>query len=242
MPNPHQSQKVLCSLLLPALAYQCPTILAGQNDSNAFENYKKLSLETADNDSKIRALWDAAQEHEDNPVTQHSIDQANANFSYLGLPINPLLVKEFYPWHSDPKPSIMSIDIGASQFANRYDSSAPAFDKYDFVDTNDHSDNSTFRYKWLGKLSNGIHALKTVDNTAGSAVFFGLLFVKFELNEMRVPTDHTQLLMINKGFQHIGDRVQSKITMQSKDNKVILETTEWNGTEQAPKKETLDLN
>lgn len=244
MPVRSQTQKVLCSILLLALSYQGPSILADQNESNAFAIYKKLSLETskADHASKLTTLWNTAQKDEYTSISQHSLIQANTNFSYLGLPINPLLLKEFMPWHSDSQPSIMSIDIGTSQFANRYYSAPPVFNEAGYVATNDHSDNSTFSYKWLGRLSNGIHALKTIDDTAGTAVFIGLTFVSFELNELSIPSGHTQLLMVNKGIHGIGDRIQSKISIQHENNKVILETIQWNGTDKISEKVILDLN
>jgi hypothetical protein len=153
------------------------------------------------------------------------------------------IVKEFQPWISDEYSSVLSIDVGASQFSNRYyEGSMPRFNKVGYVTSLDSEDGSTFGYKWLGILANGIHVLKVFEDTAGSAVLIGLSFVTFRLDTIAIDQSRTQLVMINEGVFHIGDRAQSKVELDHDGNVVNLRITQRNSPGEESERLVLDLN
>jgi hypothetical protein len=177
---------------------------AGQDYKQSFAAYKSHRFAPNEMDAakleKLAQLWSSAEDAENDSVDQSTLELANSNFSYLGVPINPLIVKEFQPWISDEYSSVLSIDIGASQFSNRYyEGSMPRFNKVGYVTSLDSEDGSTFGYKWLGILANGIHVLKVFEDTAGSAVLIGLSFVTFRLDTIAIAQSRTQLVMTNEG-------------------------------------------
>jgi hypothetical protein len=194
----------------------------------SFEAYKRLSqsAEAANPEilSAIQQLWSVAKEKEGQVDVATVESLANKNFSYLGVPINPMIVREFLPWVSDKYPSIMSIDIGASQFSNKYFSGQqPSYGEDGYFTFRDTGDGSTFGYKWLGLLANGIHVVKVFENTTGSAVFSHVVLVSFQLKPIQIPSARTQLLMLNEGVVGIGDRTPSTIKLEPENNKIQLE-------------------
>ena len=203
-------------------------LVAGDSLEESFEAYKRLSqsADAANPEilSAIQQLWSVSEEKEDQ-VDDSTIESlANKNFSYLGVPINPMIVREFLPWVSDKYPSIMSIDIGASQFSNKYFSGhQPSYGKDGYFIFHDTDDGSTFGYKWLGLLANGIHVIKVFEDTTGSAVFSHVVLVSFQLKSIQTPSARTQLLMLNEGVIGIGDRTPSKIKLEPENNKIQLE-------------------
>ena len=201
--------------------------IADDSLEESFEAYKRLSqsAQAANPEilSTIQQLWSVAEEKDQ--VDDAIIESlANKNFSYLGVPINPMIVREFLPWVSDKYPSIMSIDIGASQFSNKYFSGQqPSYGEDGYFTFRDTGDGSTFGYKWLGLLANGIHVVKVFENTTGSAVFSHVVLVSFQLKPIQIPSARTQLLMLNEGVVGIGDRTPSTIKLEPENNKIQLE-------------------
>ena len=218
----------------------------GDSLETAFETYKRQSLtKQGTNPEKIPAvqdLWSEAYEKQDQAIDATSIALANSHFAYLGVPINPSIISEFLPWVSDRYPSVMSMDIGASQFSNRYHAGQmPLFNESGYVRASMDVDGSTFAYKWLGMLSNGTHVLKVYEDTAGSAVFSSLVLVSFKLKTIGFPRPRTQLLMVNEAVIGIGDRARSLILLDHKENKIHLEVTSGNTTDMETKRRTIDV-
>jgi hypothetical protein len=201
---PSSAQPAWILILGILLAEDHSDIHAGQDYKQSFAAYKSHRFAPNEMDAakleKLAQLWSSAEDAENDSVDQSTLELANSNFSYLGVPINPLIVKEFQPWFSDEYSSVLSIDIGASQFSNRYyEGSMPRFNKVGYVTSLDSEDGSTFGYKWLGILANGIHVLKVFEDTAGSAVLIGLSFVTFRLDTIAIAQSRTQLVMTNEG-------------------------------------------
>ena len=172
-------------------------------------------------------------------VDSLDLNEVNTHFTFKGNPINPMLVKTFVPWISDPIPSYMALDIMASSDANLFFSSEPisvtedgfvvAKEKSDFDGSFDY-----YKYKWLGMLNNKTHVLKFIEeNENSSGVYINLVFVQFELSAVTYNGhSYTQLLMKNKGGFSLGDRTPTEIILQKKSNSLTLkkldqETNKW---------------
>jgi hypothetical protein len=181
-------------------------------------------------------------------VDSDDLLEANTYFTFKGKFINPMLVKSFVPWISDPAPSFMALDVMTSNDANLFYSTEGIQkneDGYVFVRDRATYDDSfnKYRYKWLGMLKNKIHILKYVeDNEESSGVFISLLFVQFELADFRYNgIRYTQLLMKNKGGMSIGDRVESIIDLDKENNCIYVKTKEFNVMDAQWEKEKIQL-
>jgi len=243
---PSSAQPAWILILGILLAEDHSDIHAGQDYKQSFAAYKSHRFAPNEMDAakleKLAQLWSSAEDAENDSVDQSTLELANSNFSYLGVPINPLILKEFLPWVSDRYPSILSIDIGASQFSNRYWGSMPRFNEVGYVASPVLEDGATFGYKWLGLLANGIHVLKVFEDTAGSAVMSSLCFVTFRLDSFVSAQSRTQLVMINEGVFPIGDRSQSNVELDHDGNIVNLRITQRNSPGEESERLVLDLN
>jgi hypothetical protein len=171
-------------------------------------------------------------------VDSTDLQEANTSFTFKGSPIDPMFVKSFVPWVSDPIPSYMALDVMASKDANLFYTSEDVHineDGYVVVRNRENFNDSfdIYRYKWLGMLNNKIHVLKYVEeNETASGVFINLVFVQFELSSYSyngVP--YTQLLMKNKGGLAIGDRTSSEVILNKKKNRLTLKTLDYGSNE-----------
>jgi len=100
------------------------------------------------------------------------------DFRFHGKPIHPLLIKQFEPWISDTRPPItVEVNLTAAWDSNEY---ADGFKTgSNGVASIDLPDGASYAYRHLGRLSDGLHVLRTSDSGGGSGVFEAILFVRF---------------------------------------------------------------
>jgi hypothetical protein len=83
-------------LVLGVLLFQIDTsIRADQDYKKAFASYKSHQFARDEMDDvkleKLAQLWSSAEDAENDSVDQSTLELANRNFSYRGVPINPLI-------------------------------------------------------------------------------------------------------------------------------------------------------
>jgi hypothetical protein len=103
------------------------------------------------------------------------IKEANDSFFYNGEPIHPGLLKQFIPWASDRRPTTITVDVAAAYQSNQYHQQVTY--KYKIASITDTADcyltkaSFYFSYEYLGRLSNGLHVIRTrqmeYDNGSG---------------------------------------------------------------------------
>ena len=117
-------------------------------------------------------------------------DEANRDFTYESRPVHPFLIREFTNWVSDYRPPITTaVDVAAASDSNEYaavvttDSEGSRCASED-KESGTMTERTTFCYRPLGRLANGAHVLKTMQNAGGSSTFVGLMLVHFEAGSM----------------------------------------------------------
>jgi hypothetical protein len=105
-------------------------------------------------------------------------DQPGSDFRFHGQPVHPLLIKEFEPWISDERPPItVEVNVSAARDSNQYAASFKT--ETNGVVSAKLQEGGSFSYKYLGKLSDDTHVLRTSYLGGGSGLFEALLFVRF---------------------------------------------------------------
>jgi hypothetical protein len=106
-----------------------------------------------------------------------SLEDPDREFRFHGKPIHPLLVKQFEPWISDARPPItVEINLTAAWDSNEY--AAEFKTDSNAVVSVSLPEGSSYSYRHLGRLKDGIHVLRTFDSSGGSGVFEAVLFVR----------------------------------------------------------------
>ena len=143
----------------------------------------------------------------DKATLQTRLESINHDFTYRGRPLNPRLLQALMPAISDPNyPTLLTVDIVKAFNTNQFFVSKIE-NHHGIIEIKEDS-GSSFGYKWLGQLKNGMHVLETFENTGGSGTFENLIFVEFSLSEGYSEEGDTypQLLMSIKRIYSIGDR------------------------------------
>ncbi|MBF0252646.1 MAG: hypothetical protein HQL29_02420 [Candidatus Omnitrophica bacterium] len=155
--------------------------------------------------------------------------EVDTTFTLEGKPLHPKLIWEFEPWLSDGSPSTIVVDVLAAKGSNEY------YEDDIITEEGIHSykaeDNTTFTYKWLGRLNNGLHVLRTADWGGGSGVFISLILVKFDLDSGLDGYLHSddflkyydRILMSVVLNYSLEDRYEGEIKIIPKENKVIVQ-------------------
>ena len=102
------------------------------------------------------------------------LEELNRDFSFLGKPVHPKLIRNFEPWLSDKYPVIISLDIAAAYGTNEY--SEAVYEENGFI-TYDINDEEKYGYKLISS-ENNIHILKTLYITGGTGSFISNLTFK----------------------------------------------------------------
>jgi len=105
------------------------------------------------------------------------LEGLNNDFSFLGKPVHPKLIRNFEPWLSDRYPVIISLDIAAAYNTNEYSESVYEQNGYITYNINDEE---TFGYK-VTSTGDNIHKLKTLLITGGTGSFTSNLTFKSEV-------------------------------------------------------------
>jgi uncharacterized protein len=164
---------------------------------------------------------------EENPPPQGILDEANKQFTFQKQPINPLAVKELYPWLADRLPGPVAVDVaGTAANTNRYLAEG-SVDARGFVCAvwTEGTEKLNFYYKRLGTLATGAHVLETWNSGGGTLVSTDLLLVKF-----MTDTEYTdnaggspvreRLLMMRVGAYSLGDRYKG--TVEVRPNEIVI--------------------
>lgn len=170
------------------------------------------------------------------PGWAETLSEANSKFRYKGKPIHPYLVKEFTNWLSDDRPPmIVAVDVAAATDSNRYQKDAvERRDKWWFASTEETTDGLTtqesFGYRWIGRLSDGTHALETGYSGGGSGFFMDLMLVRFSTGQVLVEGRRVeQLLMTIVGIHSLGDRYEGEIKIRGNELFVPASTAQHGG-------------
>ncbi len=162
-----------------------------------------------------------------------NLKELNESFTFRGKPVQPRAIEDLTTWISDKHPGPVAIDMEGTDDSNRY---------YGDVEQQDGTtgfhrpstgkevfDGAGFFYRHVGRLPNGVHVLKTIDNGGGSGVFESVLLVKF-VNEIVYDDSGRgcrRVVMKQMGEIPLGDRVNAQV-------KVIGNKIQWTAEGQAP--------
>jgi len=153
--------------------------------------------------------------------------EANTHFTYKSKPIHPGLVEEFNTWLSDNcNPITISVDVAAADDTNEYSDSDIESTPNGYV-SNQKESGEYFRYKWLGRLNNGLHVLEVAEGGGGSGEFKSLFFIKFDEGVGITPEgkQYDRLLMTIVRGVTLGDRDSGEISVSP--DKVILGKSQY---------------
>ena len=168
-----------------------------------------------------------APKKEEDPTPPGMLDEANKQFTFQKQPINPLALKELYPWLADRLPGPVAVDVaGTAANTNRYLAEVTV-DARGFVCAvwTEGTEKLSFYYKRLGTLATGAHVLETWNSGGGTLVSTDLLLVKF-----MTDTEYTdnaggspvreRLLMMRVGAYTLGDRYKG--TVEVRPNEIVI--------------------
>jgi hypothetical protein len=156
---------------------------------------------------------------------QNQLAEANEQFVFNGKSINPLGVKLLMCWISDTVPGSASIYLDAvngpsNQFFATYDKDPQGKVSVDLEQDNKPA--GYISYIHLGRLANGIHVLKVIENSGGSGVWTDLLLVSFSIVR-EYQEDGSQayrLVMKREGNISLGDRYNGTVDIQP--HKIVI--------------------
>ncbi|MCE5244054.1 MAG: lysozyme inhibitor LprI family protein [Syntrophobacteraceae bacterium] len=155
-----------------------------------------------------------------NTTPQEMLDEANRQFTFRKQPINPLSLKELYPWNSDKLPGPVAVDVeGTTANTSRYLAEV-SIDARGFICAvqTDGAEKTTVCYKRLGTLANGVHVVQTWSSGSGTMVATDLILVKFmidtEYPDGMKATGRNRLIMMRVGAFGLGDRYKGTVEVR----------------------------
>jgi hypothetical protein len=170
---------------------------------------------------------------------QETFKEAELHFTFRGNPINPLALQQLSPWLSDSLPGAVAVDVaGTAADTNQYFAEVEKSEKgLISVKKSDKKtgEDSSFTYKYLGRLANGkgAHVVETWDWGGGSGIFTHLLLLNFRLDSEYTGTGapRERLVLARAGEIILGDRFVGLITI--KDDQIVIVESETHGREHA---------
>jgi hypothetical protein len=163
------------------------------------------------------------------------LKELNQHFTYKGKPVQPRAIENLMTWISDKHPGPVAVDMAGTDDSNRYYGEVeqigggigfhrPATGEELF-------DGGLFFYRHIGRLTNGIHVLKTVDNGGGTGYFESILLVKFTTQEAYGHNGlwSKRVIMQQVGEFQIGDRVNAQVKIHGN---TVTWTTEGGSAEE----------
>ena len=160
--------------------------------------------------SRIAALESNVQKS-----TQEALREANEHFTFQGKPINPRMLNDLLPWLSDRLPGPVAVDLQGG--GNRYYAEITVPAKGSVLATwKEENGEISVQYQHLGVLANGMHVIKTRENSGGSVTFHSLLLVKFLVDTEYGDggTLRSRLLMMRTGAFSLGAGYDGSIKLQ----------------------------
>jgi len=99
--------------------------------------------------------------------------EVQSKFHLEGKPIHPLIIQFFQNPISDlAQPYRLALDLNMAYNTNLFPATPTSFQ--DSWISNSLSDNVTFKYQYLGRLSNGLHVVISAENQGGSLTLYTL--------------------------------------------------------------------
>ena len=141
-------------------------------------------------------------------------------YSFEGEPyIHPLIILDLLSWLSDGGATNIAIDIEAAMVSNKYYDEVEVKNRYISSKT---KENGNFTYEYIGKSDNGVHILKTYDNSGGgSGIFTNLLFIVFGQDEVFEETRKKERFYVKViGNYGLGDRYLGEVKLIN--NQVVI--------------------
>lgn len=161
-----------------------------------------------------------------------SLEELNQTFKYKGKYINPRAIQDLTAWVSDREPGSVAVDVEGTFDSNRYYGHYENQDGLIFIDLTQESieDLGSFSYRYLGRLANGLHVLRTFYHAGGSGIFQEILLLEGLIDfEYDADGKHNEKLILKRrGSYGLGDRYAGKIKIDAKENKITIGTDERN--------------
>lgn len=178
---------------------------------------------------------------------------ADASFKYKNKMINPRVVELFEGWDSDTGvPAITTVDIAAAYRTNQFYDAKCAYGEKEARCVGEIVDDvppnlkglpsSVIRYRWIGRLPNGLHVVVFFSRGIGSMVATSLFFFRFSTGNGWRPSayrpdedwdiyqpsrlkesgkaldkQYSRLLMSIERYYIIGDRVTADYSISGND-------------------------
>jgi hypothetical protein len=122
--------------------------------------------------------------HQELDSKDEAFETFKNSFLYQEKPVHPEVIERFIGfWVSDDwQPKTISMDISAcpdtNEFYKDFKWSCSDSDNEIYCSLERGEDAGFFHYTWLGKLNNGLHVVKTMDNWGGRMTMQALIFFK----------------------------------------------------------------
>ncbi|MGZ3695478.1 MAG: hypothetical protein ACXWQO_15310 [Bdellovibrionota bacterium] len=173
--------------------------------------------------------------------TDSEIKSALETFKFRGAWILPSIIHEFLPLESDyTLPLVTAIDVGAATGTNRFFGEVSLQKGKGGVEEPSHktSEGETIRYRYVGKLKNGLHVLEAWSSGSGSLVATDLLVFGLRENSAFDEQGKTykQLLLELKRIVTLGDRAIAEIRLNGNEIEV---NTEFNNNRKPEQKKII---
>ena len=131
-------------------------------------------------------------------------------FTYEGKTIHPALIYKFISWLSDSAPNVVAVDIVASFGTNEFSSPILALEDRLTSELKNADPQDTFSYRWLGRLNDGTHVVRSYHSTGGTGVFESLLLFRFSSDSGNLAQSSAEVkerVILNLvGWFELGDR------------------------------------
>lgn len=143
-----------------------------------------------------------------------TLKEFDEKFTINDKPISPELIKELV--------------VGSSIAVDASKNFGDVILKDGYVKIDYGYPNGSIWYKWLGKLDNGVHVIKYMEDTGGSGTFIYLLCVK--LDNVKINIDGTitdKPVLKSQAIYVLGDRTESEVRLDNVNNKVYVTIQEY---------------
>ena len=175
-------------------------------------------------------------ENQNNLEKRVTIEELGLSFTMEPY-VNPAVIKEYITWISDEESQITAFDVfGTKQDSNRFSAkvksklvdATPAYPLVYYQYT-DFPDPPMFGYRYVGRTTNGVYVLRTIDDTGGTATLSNLLFMEVVKINKPLVTKNPKSLKEVSNFRYefrkiaeigLGNHTSQKISVV--DNTAII--------------------
>ena len=147
-------------------------------------------------------------------------DTSNSRFSFQHEEyVHPLIVKELLGWISDPRETIVGIDLESANRSNRFFGTVQCFEHHNKKWIESHRrETESFSYAFVATSPSGIHILECYDWLGGSGVFGTVALLCMEIDRALDrddggrPTTRPRSVLKILGQLVLGDRYSGDIS------------------------------